>query len=217
MVAAQTGTETLVTAPSAMQPVVAATESKTAESMPMDAIEVGRIIGAWGVQGGLKIKPFAADPQALFASKRWYLQPSDQPRPAGVRPSAALPSLPLLLRVKQAREHGEGVVATVHDIDDRDAAQALAGVRLFVPRTSFPTPDEGEFYWVDLIGLHVSTRQGLSLGNVVGLIETGPHCVLRIQGADDQMAECLIPFVDAYVDEVDMPGREITVDWEADY
>lgn len=182
--------------------------------MPTDAIEVGRIIGAWGVQGGLKIKPFAADPQALFASKRWYLQPSDLPRPAGAKPSGALP---VLLRVKQAREHGEGVVATVHDIADRDGAQALAGVRIFVPRASFPTPDEGEFYWVDLIGLNVATRQGLALGTVVGLIETGPHCVLRIQSANDQVPECLIPFVDAYVDKVDMPSRQITVDWESDY
>ena len=182
--------------------------------MPADAIEVGRIIGAWGVQGGLKIKPISADPQALFASKRWYLQPSDKPRPAGVKPGAALPPM---LRVKQAREHGEGVIATVHDIDDRDAAQALAGVRIFVPRTSFPTPDEGEFYWVDLIGLNVSTRQGLALGVVVGLIETGPHCVLRIQGADQKTAECLIPFVAAYVDKVDIASRQITVDWDADY
>ncbi len=185
--------------------------------MPTDAVEVGRIIGAWGVQGGLKIKPFAADPQALFSSKRWFLQASDlprAPRPPGAKAAAPLP---LLLCVKQAREHGEGVVATVHDIDDRDAAQDLAGARIFIPRASFPTPGEGEFYWVDLIGLGVHNRDALALGWVVGLIETGPHCVLRIQPEDAQAEEVLIPFVDAYVDSVDLPGRSIAVNWEADY
>ncbi len=200
---------------SAMPPAGAsASMQPQADAMPADAVEVGRIIGAWGVQGGLKIKPLSADPQALFSSKRWYLQPSETPRPPGAK--AALP-LPPLLRVKQARDHGEGVVATVHDIDDRDAAQALAGARIFIPRASFPTPDEDEFYWVDLIGLQVVNRQGLGLGAVVGLIETGPHCVLRVQPAAPDAEERLIPFVAAYVDGVDLPGRQISVDWEADY
>lgn len=186
--------------------------------MPADAVEVGRILGAWGVQGGLKIKPFAADPQALFSSKRWYLLPPETPRvlPAG-KPGAAMPALPGLLRIKQAREHGEGVIATAHDLDDRDAAQALAGCRIFVSRQSFPTPDEGEFYWVDLIGLAVSNREGQALGKVVGLIETGPHCVLRVQGEPQDSEERLIPFVQAYVDEVDLPGGSLRVDWPLEY
>jgi 16S rRNA processing protein RimM len=176
---------------------------------PADAVEVGRVLGAWGVKGGIRVKPFAADPQALFSSKRWFLQAPATVLPQGnqvVRP------LPALLRVVQAREHGDGVVATVQDIDDRDAAQALAGARVFVPRASFPTPDEGEFYWVDLIGLAVANRGGIALGTVSGLIETGPHCVLRVQEAGGR--ERLIPFVSAYVDAVDLPGRRITVDWD---
>jgi len=110
------------------------------------------------------------------------------------------------------RSVGDGVIATVQDIDDRDAAQALAGARVFVPRASFPTPDEGEFYWVDLIGLAVVNRGGVALGQVTGLIETGPHCVLRVQEPGGH--ERLIPFVSAYVDAVDLPGRRIAVDWD---
>jgi 16S rRNA processing protein RimM len=194
------------------------------EALPADAVEVGRVLGAWGVQGGLKIKPFAADPQALFSSKRWYLRPPELDRPGPVAPAQTGPAAPLpaLLRVKQAREHGDTVLATVHDIDDRDAAQALAGCRIFVPRTSFPTPGQDEFYWVDLIGLHVVNRQGQTLGAVTGLLETGPHCVLRVQpplasGVKGAAGETLIPFVNAYVDEVDLPGRVLRVDWQADW
>jgi 16S rRNA processing protein RimM len=183
------------------------------DTLPADAVEVGRVIGAWGIKGAIKVKPFAADPQALFSSKRWFLLPNDLPRPPGARASTPPPAL---LKVVQAKEQGDGVVATVQDMADRDAAQALAGARVFVARTSFPTPDEGEFYWVDLIGLAVHNRQGEALGTVVGLLETGPHCVLRIAPAGEgttAAAERLIPFVDAYVDAVDLPGKRITVDW----
>ena len=192
-----------------------AAQSEETVQLPPDAVEVGRVLGAWGVKGGIKVKAFAADPQALFSTKKWYLQPSDLLRPAP--PSAIALSLPPLLHVVQAREQGDAVVATVQEVTDRNAAEALKGARIFVPRTSFPTPGEGEFYWVDLIGLAVADSNADALGTVVGLIETGPHCVLRIQSDDATAPECLIPFVDAYVVRVDLPGRRITVDWEADY
>ncbi len=177
-------------------------------SRPEDAVEVGRILGAWGVKGGLKVKPFSSDPQALFSSKRWFLEPSE------AKPGHTVPPL---LRVRSAREQGDTVVAVCEDLDDRDAAEKLAGARVFIARSSFPTPDEGEFYWVDLIGLAVRNREGVALGDVVGLIETGPHCVLRIQPADPKAGEVLVPFVDAYVDAVDREARTIVVDWQADY
>jgi 16S rRNA processing protein RimM len=175
---------------------------------PADAIEVGRVLGAWGVKGGIKVKPFSSDPQALFSSKRWFLEPSE------AKPGH---QVPMLLRVASAREQGDAVVATIHDLNDRDIAQALAAARIFVARSSFPTPDEDEFYWVDLIGLEARNRADVVLGRIVGLVETGPHCVLRVQPADEKAEEILIPFVAAYVDRVDLAGRSVHVDWEADY
>ena len=169
------------------------------------------MLGAWGIKGGIKVKPFAADPQALFSSKRWFIQPPEGPRPEG----AKVAPMPTLLRVVSAREQGDGVVATVQDLDDRNAAEALRGARIFISRASFPTPDADEFYWVDLIGLAVVNRAALALGEVIGLIETGPHCVLRVQSGEGE--ERLIPFVDAYVDKVDLAARCITVDWDPEY
>lgn len=182
-------------------------------ALPTDAVEVGRVVGAWGVKGGLKLKPFAADPQALFATRRWFLLPPEADRGP---PPARAGSWPVLLRVIQAREHADGVLATAHDLTDRDAAEALKGARVFVPRSSFPSPGDDEFYWVDLIGLEVHNRDGQPLGTVLGLLETGPHCVLRIGppgGGPDVAEEVLIPFVSAYVDAVDLAGRRLTVDW----
>jgi 16S rRNA processing protein RimM len=91
----------------------------------------------------------------------------------------------------------------------------MRGARILVSRASFPTPDADEFYWVDLIGLAVVNREGAPLGTVVGLIETGPHCVLRLAPpAEGEGAERLIPFVNAYVDRVDLGARCIHVDWD---
>jgi len=185
-----------------------------ATPMPTDAVEVGRVMGAWGIKGGIRVKPFAADAQALFASKRWFLRQPEGPRPAGTK----APAFPGSLRIVTAKEHGDGVVATAQELGDRNAAEALKGAAIFVSRASFPKPDEGEFYWIDLIGLQVFNRADVGLGEVIGLIETGPHCVLRIQPAGTQAEadEVLIPFVDAYVDGVDLAARRIAVDWELD-
>jgi 16S rRNA processing protein RimM len=184
---------------------------------PEDAIEVGRVLGAWGVKGWIKVQPFAADPQALFSSRRWFSKAPEE----GVLKRPATAAYPPLLRVIEAKTHGELIVAQVKDVSDRAGAEALRGVRIFVGRSSFPTAGPDEFYWVDLLGLSVVNRHGAVLGTVAGLIDTGPHSVLRVQPADataqTEESERLIPFVAAYVDAVSLEERRITVDWGLDY
>jgi len=203
------------------------------DSWPDDAIEVGRILGAWGIKGGIKVLPFASDPQALFAARRWFLKPAETAKPPAAavapanapRPAAKTPAqkaalaapLPFALNVTGVRDQGDAIVCTAPEIPDRDAAEAMKGVRVFVSRSTFPKTDDGEFYWVDLIGLAVVNREEVELGQVVGLIDTGPHCVLRVQPADPAADERLIPFVEAFVDSVDMPARRIRVDWGLDF
>ncbi len=175
---------------------------------PEDAIEVARVINAWGVKGGIKLHPFSSDPQALFCTKKWFVQPAlpqagavrkpSAPAGAGAAPGASVAaparktapasdtraparlSQPALLRVKSAKEQGDVIVATIDGLDDRNGAEALKGARVFVSRSAFPTPDsDDEFYWIDLIGLDVVNREGQALGTVIDLLDTGPHCVLR--------------------------------------
>ena len=181
-----------------------------AAELPADAIEVGRIADAWGIKGWFKVLPHSASPEALFSSKRWYLQPSER--------GAKTFSGTVLLRVREAKEHSDTVVASAHDVDDRSAAEALKGARIFVARSSFPTASADEYYWVDLIGLEVINREGLVLGRVRELLSTGPQTVLVLEYQEDGKAmERMIPFVSAYVDDVDLPGKRITVDWQPDY
>ena len=182
--------------------------------LPADAIEVGRIADAWGIKGWFKVLPHSASPEALFSSKRWYLLSPDRPV-KGVTPWTGA----LLLKIKEAKDHSDSVVASSEQVPDRNAVEALRGARVFVPRSSFPTAAQDEYYWVDLIGLDVVNRQGETMGQVKDLLSTGPQTVLVLAYRDDtdKEAERMIPFVSAFVDAVDLPGRRITVDWQADY
>ena len=172
------------------------------DAWPADAVEVGVVTGAWGVKGGFKVQPHAAQPQALFSSKRWWLRAAD--------------GRARLLRIVQAREQGDAIVASAQEVPDRDAAEVQRGARIHVARSSFPSTGDDEYYWVDLIGLAVVNREGEALGRVADLIDTGAHSVLRVQ-AEGEEGERLIPFVAAYVDGVDLAARRIDVDWGLDY
>jgi 16S rRNA processing protein RimM len=206
---------------------------------PADAIEVGRILDAYGVKGWIKVQSHSNDPTALLAARRWFLKPSaDQVKrrigPTGAatakstakstaNPVAKPIELPHSLQITSSRDHGDVIVAQAQGVVDRDAAEALRGAAVFVPRSAFPPASADEYYWVDLIGLDVLNLQGERLGTVAGLIDTGPHSVIRVtppeipSGQSAEEAERLIPFVDAYVQDVSLAERRITVDWGLDY
>ena len=136
--------------------------------VPYDRTRLWRIHDACGIKGWFKVLPHSASPEALFSSRRWFLQPSER---------AAKPAFTgtVLLRIREAKEHSDSIVASAHDVDGREAAEALKGARIFVPRSSFPTAGNDEYYWVDLIGLQVVNREGLVLGQVSDLMATGPQ------------------------------------------
>jgi 16S rRNA processing protein RimM len=188
-------------------------------SWPDDAVEVGRVLDAWGIKGWVKAQSFASDPQALLEARRWYLRPPEDG--ALKRPAGAAAAFPDHIAILESREHGDLIVAQVRGVSDRTGAESLRGARIFLARGAFPKPRAGEYYWVDLIGLDVVNREGQPMGTVIGLIDTGPHSVLRLARPDTEAnpdgEERLIPFVGAYVDDVDLEARRITVDWGLDY
>ncbi len=189
-----------------------------ATSLPDDAVELGRIQDAWGVKGWVRIHPHSADTSALLASSDWYLQP---PEARFARGFSAF-SGHVRAHVAEIKTHSDGIVARLEGVDDRNAAEALKGVRISVPRSAFPPAADGEFYWVDLIGLDVVNREGVHLGVVRDLMPTGPTSVLVMEYTEtvdgvDKTAERMVPFVAAYIDDVDLKARRITADWQTDY
>ncbi|MFZ6642461.1 ribosome maturation factor RimM [Undibacterium sp. TC4M20W] len=173
---------------------------------PDDLVLVGYISGAFGIHGWVRIRPYSADADALMSVKTWWL---DKPELRDVD----------RLEVKI---QGEDVVARLVGVPDRNSAEALKGATVHISRKHFPVLASGEFYWLDLIGLQVDNLQGENLGVVRDLMDNGAHPILRVAAADvpeNELAkhERLIPFVEAFVKEVDQKAGKIQVDWGSDY
>jgi 16S rRNA processing protein RimM len=118
------------------------------------------------------------------------------------------------LQGARGRDTAKGVVLTLPGVEDRDAAEALAGAEVWVPRSALPKPKPGEYYWVDLEGLRVVNREGIELGKVSYLFETGANDVMVVAGERDR----LIPFLtDQFILDVDFEAGLVTVDWDADF
>ncbi|MGI4812624.1 MAG: ribosome maturation factor RimM [Janthinobacterium lividum] len=194
---------------------LASVPGSNADPLPDDLIELGIIVQAYGVKGGVKIAPHASAGRggdALPTASFWWLSA------AGITSTE-----PRRYRVLEARWHSGSIVARLEGLSDRDAAERMRGTRISVRRTDFPGLDDDEYYWVDLIGLDVVSIGGEALGKVVDLLDNGAHSVLRIEypTTDEKgvaaVGERLIPFVGVYVQAVDLAQRRITVDWSSEY
>jgi 16S rRNA processing protein RimM len=161
---------------------------------------MGRVAAAYGIQGWLKIQPYTDEPGNLVNYRTWWLGDGKQ----GWRELDVLQS---------ALHGGKSVVAQVMGCHDRTTAEKYKGLMVAVPRNRLPQPDEGEYYWSDLIGLEVVNADGERLGVVDTLQDTGEHQVLCVAGEN---GEILIPFIASAIRQVDLAGKVIRVDWQAD-
>jgi 16S rRNA processing protein RimM len=160
---------------------------------------MGRVAGAFGVRGWVRVQPYTESIDGLAAYPHWWIGPAGQAE---------------AFELSECAAHGDALVAKLEGIDDREAAAALKGRAVAVPRTAFPPAGEGEVYWADLIGLKVVNLQGDELGEVAEVFSNGAQAVLRVARGDE---ERLIPFVDAAVQRLDLPAQRIEVDWGADW
>ena len=161
---------------------------------------MGRVASAFGIRGWVKIQPFSEYVDSLLEYKTWYLGQENGPWRE--------------VTVTQCEAHDKTLAAQLPDCPDRNAAEKLKGLLIAVPRSSLPEQDEGEYYWVDLIGLTVINQGGETLGTVAELLETGANDVLIVRGSGPDI---LIPFLNSVIGQVDMAARTIQVNWSADY
>jgi 16S rRNA processing protein RimM len=154
---------------------------------------LGRIAGAHGIRGEVLIKTFTAAPEDIGA----YGPLSDA---AGSRS----------FKIASARPTQKGVVARIEGVSDRNAAEALRGVDLYVARDRLPAASEGEFYHADLIGLAAVDPQGNAVGEVVAAHNFGAGDLLEIRLTGASRTEFL-SFTDAVVPEVDIQARRVVV------
>lgn len=156
-------------------------------------ILVGRVAGAFGVRGEVRITSYTAEPMALVEYKT-LLKETGQPA----------------LTLTAGRPVKGGVVVRTAEVETREQAEALRGLKLFVPRDALPEPDEDEFYVTDLIGLAVETPEGEALGRVKAVQDFGAGDLLEIQPPEG--ASWYLPFTREAVPDVRIgEGKVIAV------
>jgi len=162
-------------------------------------VVVGHISGVYGVKGWVKIYSDTSPRENILNYTPWLLKIRGQWQER---------------KLVQGRIQGKGLVAKIEGLDDRSAAELMLETSIAIRQDQLPDLAQGEYYWRDLIGLTVVNLQGLELGEVDHLLETGADDVLVLKGNKER----LIPFVmGPIVHSVDLEQRKITVDWEADY
>lgn len=203
-------------------------------AVPTDLVEVGRIAGAHGIKGWIKIQPFSSDSEVLGSTKRWWLRSPISPLQTPEAHVLTAKTVPTAVSIVWAKPHSASWIACVKGLNDRDQAQALKGKTILVPRSAFPGLDAGEYYWVDLIGCRVLTdAQGAveHLGVVESVQDNPAHPILVVKQqqllADGQCIDCfddkdkpiysLIPFVAAHVGDIDLNARTIATHWPRDF
>ncbi|WP_341702284.1 ribosome maturation factor RimM [Ferrovibrio sp.] len=155
---------------------------------------LGAIIGAQGIRGEVKIKTFTGDPEAIGD----YGPLSDA---AGRRS--------FTVKVHRLAK-GDVVIASIRGVGDRNAAEALKGTELYVARDALPQPDDGEFYYADLVGLMAVTVAGETLGTVSAVHNFGAGDMLEVK--TDSGRSAMVPFTDDAVPEVDIAGGRVLVE-----
>ena len=162
--------------------------------MALERVRIAKIGAAHGVRGEVRLFAYTEEPLAL----RSYGELEDE---AGTR----------RFRLASLRAGKGHLVARFEGIDDRNAAEQLTHLELFVPRARLPERKEADtFYRADLVGLAVETKDGGRLGEVIGVQNFGAGDLLEIRLAGGKTA--LLPFVDPYVPVIDVKGGRIVAD-----
>jgi 16S rRNA processing protein RimM len=155
---------------------------------------MGRVAGAYGVRGWLKVAPQGGAQHTLPECGEWWIGGKTY-------------------FVEGAKAHAGAVVAKLAGIDTREQALALRGEPVAVAREALPQPEEGRYYLADLVGLAVVNERGAALGVVRRLFSNGAHDVMEVAGEKTR----LLPWVPAVVKRVDIAGGRIDVEWGADW
>jgi 16S rRNA processing protein RimM len=159
---------------------------------------MGRIVAPYGVRGWVKIRPYTQSVDGLLEYPRWWVGTED----AWVEHAHV-----------EGRGHGTMLVARLDGFDDREQVVPLRGRDIAIDREELPKAAADEYYWDDLVGLAVATREGVDLGRVTEVFDTGANDVLVVGGERER----LIPFLASVLVEVDLAGGRLVVDWDPEF
>lgn len=159
-------------------------------------VAIGKIIGAHGVRGACRVYSYADTPAIFSAEHRFYFQDSDRGMVAAT--------------IVEVRHGPQRLLLKFQGIDDRNAAQNLAGTELWIRKNTLPEPEEGTYYWFELIGLTVISPRGEALGTLEQILPTGSNDVYVVRNPAG--GETLVPALETVIVEVDLEENRMIVD-----
>ena len=174
-------------------------------------IVMGRIVAPYGIYGWVKVQVSTEAIDSLYDYPEWWIGREDNSTQPGIKNSPWQKYV-----VEHLKIHNDVLIAKLKGVDDRDAAFALKSKHVAVPREAFPEPDEGEYYWTDLMGLNVTNQQNVPLGVIADVFETGANDVIVVKDPKNGK-ERLLPFVDQTILEVDLAQKTMLVDWPTEW
>ena len=162
-------------------------------------IVLGKIASPFGVRGWTKVVSYTDPYEGLLEYQQWNLSQGNQQK---------------TYSVVEGKRHGKFLIAKFDGIDDRDLVARLTNALVVLDRVELPEAESDSYYWADLIGLAVITTQGVRLGEVERMMETGANDVVVVSGERER----LIPWIrDSVIKSVSLTESIITVDWDADF
>ena len=163
-----------------------------------DKIILGRFGAVYGVRGWLRVVSFTQPIENILNYPKWQVQHLDSWE---------------TIIVEDGKIHGKGIIVKIKEISDREQAQAYTSDDIAIDSEALPELNKDEHYWKDLIGMSVITKDGITLGTVKNLLETGANDVLIIKGKRERM----IPYTKHTIQSIDIEKKIITVDWDPDF
>ena len=172
--------------------------------LKQELLELGKISGVFGVKGWVKVHSFTDPRDRIAEYGSWQIKQKGQWRE---------------VQLEAGKSQGKTVIAKLEGIDDRDDAMLLMGAKIAIRQDQLEKLQADEYYWRDLEGLQVINTEGVDLGTISHMMETGANDVMVVRSDKEKSdQERLIPFTQGHaVQKVDLSAGVITVEWDADF
>jgi len=162
--------------------------------MEKNLFPIGRVLKPHGVKGKMKVEYFGEDLHRFFSYREVFIE-GDKGRPESYEILEASPHPPrLILRLK--------------GIEKIEEAEPMIGKTILVEKEALPELEEGEYYWIDLMGIEVETREGKRIGKVKEIFSTGAHDVYVVEG---KRGEIFLPAIEDVIQSIDLKKRVMKV------
>lgn len=160
---------------------------------------MGRVTGAHGIRGGLKIHSYA-ESMALYQTGEGIML---------TLPDGSVRTM----TIQWVKPHGRGLLMGLESVNDRNQAENLIGSAFFIDKSRLPVLEEDTYYWFELVGLSVYDTTGFLLGRLDGVIPTGSNDVYVVKGKiNGRSRELLIPAIGDVVLNIDLESKTMIVD-----